>query len=408
MKIRCLLRDQQGHVRPVMEYMAGRAEFLFDQEWDATAIRADNTDLLLCVNDFPPEIARCLDAARTQGIPSLALQDGTLEWRCQYQNPLFGAGGGAPQHQPVLADKIACLGSLSARHIAAWGNAAKVEVTGMPRIDGLLTRTFAPPRTTGPRRLLVMTAKKPWYDAGQREVILCSLQALKDHLASRTDIEVVWRVTKDIEGILGVENRLRELDGGELAAVLDEVDAVIATPSTAIIEAMLAGRPVAALDYFNTPRFLPTAWTIAADAHLAPVVDELLTPSPAKLAYQQVCLSDALRCDGPAAPRVAGLIERMIDIAAACRREGRGVELPANLLGPVEIVTGAALPSLAALYPGQATFADRDAVALQVRLARLEKAYAMAQSELYSQSFGYWFKAAASYLAKRLKRPGRS
>jgi len=47
---------------------------------------------------------------------------------CQYENPLFGAGGGAAQHQPVLADKIAA----SARKAPAdcrVGNAGKVEVT---------------------------------------------------------------------------------------------------------------------------------------------------------------------------------------------------------------------------------------------------------------------------------------
>lgn len=401
-RVRCLLRDQQSHVRPIMEHLGDRAEFVFDERWSAADIRMDDTDLVLCVNDFPYEIANCLDAARAVGIPSLALQDGTLEWRCQYQNPLFGAGGGAPQHQPVLADKIACIGNLSARHIAAWGNATRVEVTGMPHMDALLQRPFAPLRTAGPRRLLVMTAKKPWFDDAQREVILRSLRAVKNHLAGRTDVEVVWRVTRDLKEILGVENRLQELDGRELATVLDDVDAVVSTPSTAILEAMLAGRPVATLDYHNTPRFLPTAWTIADDEHVAPTIAELLSPPAAKLAFQQVCLHDALRCDGPAAPRVSGLIVRMIEHARECRRAGRPLSLPANLVGCGEMITGAALPSLAALYPHQPAFAETDAAALQVRLARLEKAYEKARNELSSQSLGYWLKAGGRYLSRRL------
>src|SRR5690606_26345251 len=119
-------------------------------------------DILVCVNDFPYEIMRCIDAARAANIPSLVLQDGILEWRCQYENPTFGFGGGAPQHQPVIADKIACIGHQSARQIAAWGNAHKVVVTGMPRMDYLLDYEVTPPSHPA-KRLLVMTAKKPGF-----------------------------------------------------------------------------------------------------------------------------------------------------------------------------------------------------------------------------------------------------
>ena len=137
--------------------------------------------VVLCVNDWPSEIARCLDAARIAGIPSLVLQDGILEWRCQYENPLFGAGGGAPQHQPVLADKIACIGWQSARQIAAWGNAAKVEVTGMPKLDPLLGRKTAP-IAGRPRRLLVMTAKRAGFTPDQVRVTVRGLQDVARHL----------------------------------------------------------------------------------------------------------------------------------------------------------------------------------------------------------------------------------
>ena len=131
----CLLRDQRAHVDPVERHFGDVAEFVYDEAWEAEAMRQRRPDLVLCVNDYPYDVARCLDAARKEGIPSLVLQDGILEWRCQYANPLFGAGGGAPQHQPVLADKIACIGPSSARHMASWGNAARVEVTGMPKLD---------------------------------------------------------------------------------------------------------------------------------------------------------------------------------------------------------------------------------------------------------------------------------
>ncbi len=367
----CLLRDQRGHVQPVEDALADRARFVYDAQWDPDALRAARPDAVVCVNDFAWETAQCLDAAREAGIPSLVLQDGILEWRCQYENPLFGAGGGAPQHQPVLADKIACLGRSSARHIASWGNDGKVEVTGMPKLDGLLARRPAPPARPG-RRLLVATAKKPWYDEAQRRVIEQSLVDLREHLATRPEIEVVWRVTRGLSEALGVSNRLKELETAELSRVLAEVDAVITTPSTVMLEAMLAQRPVAALDYHNRPRFVATAWTASASSHLPELVRELLDPPASRMLFQAECLRDSLRVDGPAAARVARLISDMARLGRQARAAGAPLRLPPGMAGDAAAPTGGAAPALADLYPGQGAFSRADPGELQARLARLE------------------------------------
>jgi len=404
MKIRCLLRDQHAHVDPVVAELGSEAEVTCDTTWRVDAIEPGSTDLLLCVNDWSIEVAQCLDAARRQGIPSLVLQDGTLEWRCQYQNPLFAAGGGSPQHQPVLADKIACLGGQSARHLAAWGNADKIELTGMPRLDSLLEREVVPAPGRSPRRLLIMTAKKPWFDQAQQEVILRSLADVRDALASRTDVEPVWRVTRNIAELLGVANSLQATESRELVALLEDVDAVISTPSTALLEAMLCGRPVATLDYHNTPRFLQTAWNISDRSQIPQTIDGLLQPVATRLLFQQVALADALRCDGPAAPRVAELIRRMTAVARDCRASGRPLLLPRNLLGGGVVITGMMPPSLAALYPDQALFAEADTMALQVRLARAEKEIERMRSELALRGPGYWLAATGRFLARKVRR----
>ncbi|HEX6534330.1 MAG TPA: hypothetical protein VF041_07025 [Gemmatimonadaceae bacterium] len=391
-----LLRDQHAHVRPVEEQLGERAAFTYDETWDPEALVAARPDIVVCVNDWPYEIARCLDAARAAGIPSLVLQDGILEWRCQYENPLFGAGGGAPQHQPVLADRIACIGEQSARQIAAWGNAGRVEVTGMPRLDHLLRRAPRPPARPG-RVVLVMTAKNAGFTGAQREVTLRSLRDVREHLATRPGIEVLWRVSGEMAWRLGVENLMRETSSVELADVVERADAVITTPSTAMLEAMRLGRPVAALDYHNVPRFVATAWTISAPEQIAPVVASLLAPDAPRMAFQEDTLADALM-GGPAAPRVAALIERMA-------RERSAAGAPADVhAGGTEggddgetLVAARAPRALGDLYPGVSAFAERDPVALQARLARLEKENELLRRELREGS-----------MAQRLRRLGRA
>jgi hypothetical protein len=388
------MRDQFAHVRPVEACMEGRAEFIYDDTWEPARLLEAKPDIVLCVNDWPSGVARCLDAARDARIPSLVLQDGILEWRCQYENPLFGAGGGAPQHQPVLADRIACIGRQSARQIAAWGNTGRVEATGMPRLDHLLAREGRPRRTPG-KCILVMTAKKAGFTPEQSAVTLRSLEDVRAHLATLTGVDVIWRVSAEMAEALGVTNLMRETSSVELTEVVERSDAVITTLSTAILETMILDRPVAALDYHNVPRFVPTAWTISAPEHIAPVVSQLLRPDARRMAFQRDSLRDCLECDGPAAPRVAALIERMAAGAATARRSG-GAARPLSGAGTVDPdgtsgdgygpAHADGSPSLADLYPEQTVFAEQDVQRLQVRLARAEKDRERLERELRGRS----------------------
>ncbi|HUG81629.1 MAG TPA: hypothetical protein VML01_08195 [Bryobacterales bacterium] len=398
----CLLRDQFAHVNPVEVFLGDCAEFIYDSTWEPRRMLGASPDLVLCVNDVHYGVARCLDAARTAGIPSLVLQDGILEWRCQYENPRLGAGGGAPQHQPVLADKIACIGPSSARHIASWGNTAKVEVTGMPRLDYLLRREGPPNRRPG-CRLLVMTAKKPGFTQSQTRLTLRSLSDLKEYFRSHAEIEVVWRLTKDLSSQLGVENRLKSLAGSELADLLAQVDAVITTPSTAMLEGMIVDRPVACLDYHNAPRFVPTAWTISAPPHIGSVVEEMLAPPSAKMAFQRECLQDCLSCGSPASPRVAELIVGMAAAAQAATRQGRRPHLPAGMLALTHPTSGECLAPLADVYPGSKVFQDNDIQSLQARLARAENENLRLAGQQSQRGIGYWIQLAGRETARRLK-----
>lgn len=408
-KIWCLLREQKPHVAPVEAAMGSDAQFLYDERWDPRTIEKRLPDVLLCVNDWPDEVARCLDTASRNRIPSLVVQDGILEWRCQYENPLFGSGGGAPQHQPVLADKIACIGRQSARQIAAWGNAAKVEVTGMPRLDHLLDRRVEPIRKPG-NRLLVMTAKNPGFTPQQLDVSLRSLRNLRDALATRQDLDIRWRVSRNVAEALGVVSDFQNVSSEELADSVERSDAVITTPSTAMLEAMLLERPVAALDYHNVPRFVPTAWTISAPEHIAPVLGELCSPQARKMGYQRDTLNDCLEIDGPASPRLAELLRRMAEEGARARREDRRLAFPPDLLGRAGGFPPGEPPPLHLLYPEAAAFVDTEVRSLQARVARLHKANEQLREELSRRHLADVLRRAGKVAVANLtpRRKGRS
>jgi hypothetical protein len=373
-RVWCLMRDQFSHIKPVEDYFGSQAEFIYDSEWDPEKMLSAKPDIIVCVNEYQYDIAKCIIVARENRIPSLLFQDGILEWRCQYENPLFGAGGGPPQHQPVLSDKIACIGHQSARQIAAWGNVSKVEVTGMPRLDSLLnipTEVHNNPV----RQILVMTAKNPGFTPKQIEITLRSLQDLKKFLESFSNLEIIWRVSNSLVSDLGIENQLKQFSPTELASLIQISDFVITTASTSILEAMLLNRPVAVLDYHNTPRFVQTAWTISSPEQIATIVSDLMNPPANKVAYQRDCLIDSLSFQIPSSPRAAELIKKMI--AYTRKNYPNQIVFPPNMLGmATDIIKqyGSFVPpSLEVLYPQLPSFQLTDINELQLMLARALK-----------------------------------
>lgn len=400
-KVRCLLSDQLSHVRPVETYLVDTAQFIYDAAWIPDNITLENTDIVLCVNEHHYNIAKCIERCHQRGIPTLTLQDGILEWRCQYQNPLFAAGGGAAQHQPVLADKIACIGTQSARHLASWGNGYKIEVTGMPRMDALFSCKDLAKEQDGRPRILIMTAKQPWFDHEQKKIIVRSLLDARDYFESLNTVDVIWRINKEAQNILGVENKLKTFSTIEINSVLDHVNAVICTPSTAIIESMLKNKPVAILDFTLSPQIITSPWIISDKTHFNIIVPDILNAPEIKMLHQRTCLYDALRCDGESAPRVAELIIKMVQHANQFRSIGLPINFPENMLGDNKIITASTLPPLAVLYPKHKIFNTNEINKLKTHASRLEKEYHTAKNELNKRSFSYWFSSFCNYVKRR-------
>ena len=277
---------------------------------------------------------------KRQGCHTLYALDGILEWRNAWENRSDEPA--CPwTMRPVLCDKVACIGDSQARVLDAWGNVGKSEVVGIPRLESLRTDPPAPRERDGRFRLLVTTAKWPGFTPRQRNLITRSLVDLKAHLADHPTInglavDVVWRLTGDLDRVLQVNNQLSGTCGSELSQLLAEVDAVVTSPSTVMLEAMLCDLPVALLDYTNSPSYVPAAWNITAPDHLQPVLQQLAGPSPRRLFLQRSQLRDALQCDQDASQRLALLIHEMLRIGHDCQTAQRPVQFPAHILPPLK------------------------------------------------------------------------
>jgi len=342
-------------------------------DFDITWRPPDDTGLIVTAQQYQQPTAPLLFEAVKNNIPVLVIADGILEYRNTWANPGIVPGS---LFQPVVGHKIATLGHSQARILESWGNPGKCEIVGSPRLDSLIG--FKPnPTRPDEFRVLVLTARTPGFTDDQVAAIRQSLLDLKEWIGEHStvegrDLSATWRLTGGMDKDIGVSNEMGESVETGLSELIEEADAVITTPSTTILEGMLCGKPVALLDYTNSPPYVPSAWSITAPDHFDAAVPELANPRAARMLYQNTVLHDALECRTPATPRMVELAERMVEIAADCRSNGRPVEFPARVLQPANansVLPGEAL-DLEKLYPDAR---KRDPAALRVNNEHLFK-----------------------------------
>jgi hypothetical protein len=330
-KALCLFNDQFAHIKPVEHALENRIHFVYTSNWNPSEIEKENPNIIIGINEHHIGVAECYTYAKTKNIPTLTLQDGILEWRHMFENPLYNGTTGPPLHAPVLADKIACIGLTSAALIGNLGNWHKVELAGMPKMDGLKFTSSDTFKTAGASKskILILTSSKPWFNESQREIVLKELRELKEKLEKLDNVNVVWRVTKELPEFLNVQNTYTEKSTNELSALIEESDAVITTISTTIIESQLLERPTAIIDYFNTPNFVGARWAIRHSSQMDQVLNEILHPTKTDKRIQDFFLHQniALGLDS-ASQRTAQLVLSMIEHS----KNNSGEQLPINLL----------------------------------------------------------------------------
>jgi hypothetical protein len=310
------------------------------------------------------------------GVPTLIIADGILEYRNTWQNPEVAAGC---VFQPVIGHKIACLGRSQIRLLESWGSLGKCELVGSPWLDPLIGKSKRHRIASDSFRFLVMTAKKLGFTPDQVALTKRSIRDLKLWFSHHpkingTKIDVIWRLSEELDKEIGVPNQLRYFGTEDLAKVLDTVDAVVATSSTSMLEAMLYGIPVALLDYHNTPHYVPAAWAITAPRHADQVLPELMNPPAAKMLYQETVLHDTLETRTPAAPRMVRLVEAMVRTARQCHKQQTPLVFPPRILSDPQ--HGYHMPEeifdMAKLYPNHPVFGEQDRTKLQVHINQLQ------------------------------------
>jgi len=247
----------------------------------------------------------------------------------------------------------------------------------LPRLDSVVAGGTVEKQKTDKFRLLIATAQTPAFDDDQYKTVVQALQDLQAWLRENPTIdgrtvETTWRLTAGLDQEIGLPVHDPEVDGDlpPMLDVLDDVDAVITTPSTVYLESVIKGLPTAILDYHNTPAYLPPAWTIGAKVHLGSVIGELADPPLPKMMFQEATLHDNLECRTPATDRLIELIQTMIDCGNKATAAGNAVEYPFRIVADESKGFFHVLNTfeIEQLFPNVDSFKNFDVRTLQVEL----------------------------------------
>jgi hypothetical protein len=365
--------EVEHHARPLVEEFDVRIE-----DAESVLLRAQPGDVCVFYNEFHPRYRTAWEVLTRRQCPSLYAIDGVLEWRNLWEFPpgmssLWTA-------RPILSDKVACIGRSQSRIFESWGYADLCELVGVPRFDPLLGRGPRVRRAHEPFTILVLTAKAAGFTPDQWQRAVQSLKDLRAWFDSHaqigaTAVQPLWRIARGLEVAVQVDNALTDTTGQELAQVLLGVDAVITTPSTAMLEGMLQGVPVALLDYNNAPHLAPAAWRITAREHINQVVPQLLAPPMEKMDYQRHLLHDSLECATPALPRLCELIHKMDDLGRRRLAKGQPIAYPPQLLPRPQAEPPARCLNFdyAASFPENPQFSELDIRRLQAVVVDLQE-----------------------------------
>lgn len=348
------------------------AEFVYEIASPEETLRHANAgDLAIFYSEHFDRFRDCVHQLKQRRVATLYMIDGILEWRNAWENRVDEVA--CPwTMRPAMADKVACIGYSQIATLNSWGNTAKTELVGIPRFDRLRQLESTPLLPNPNRaRILLMSAKCPGFTPEQIQQNFEGFDRLKAWFAQNPivagrEIELVWRMTGELSDRLDVPNQCDDLTGSELVDVINSVDAVISTPSTAILEAMLLQRPVATIDFNHSPQWAPTSWCINSETQINSVVNELLDVPPAKQQYQQTALDMTLAPTTNASRRFGLLVKRMLECSASVGEND--LEFPTNLLADqlLQVETNF---EHAQLYPSFSEFQNSDLLELQTHLA---------------------------------------
>ncbi len=357
-------------VRPHLQYpleyfQLGSYGILKNSEFEA--LLEMNPKVVVFLDDIGGS-RECAIKLKDSPIVTVEFADGQLDWTCIWENTdTFEQ----PLYQPIVCDRFAAYGLPQIKVLESWGNTGKCELVGFPRFDIYKNLEPAPHDKW---RLLICSGFNPCYSPYIKSANTKCIMDLKAFVDANQDwIEPIWRISPYITEELKIENSTSELLHDSFVEVLRRSDAIISTPSTVLLEAMLFGIPAALIDYTNLPAYIQTAWRIFSPEQIPAAVQSMQQKENKYMLFQENIVDIHMVHQYKSAEKAAELLNYLVGWVAAGKTKA---ELPYPILRwddqPSSLIHRQSY-DVRELYKGHSVFGKYEQRTLEQEVVHLRK-----------------------------------
>ena len=281
-----------GLVGEIPERYRGVFKFASKKAYLRAAALVTQARLVITHSHLSPRANYFILQSRARGIPTLLLVDGPLEWSNSYlnpslrkTNPFFRGYLMEPLiHDAILAVSVAQAGYLAFRN-------PDRDISFMTYENKRLSSVRQAAPSASRWQFLITTAKTPYFNDTEKNNLIHLLRQLTAAL-EQGGYSYVFRIFDEaLQEALSPQDNLLQ---GSFEEVLQQVECVIGTPSSVLLQSMASDKPVGTLIYRDSPLFYQSGWLVGDLYNLDATLASMISREDTRMDFQTYCLEQNL------------------------------------------------------------------------------------------------------------------
>jgi hypothetical protein len=281
-----------GLVGEIPERYRGVFKFVSKKEYLRAAALVTQARLVITHSHLSPRANYFILQSRARGIPTLLLVDGPLEWSNSYLNPSLRKTNPFFRGylmEPLIHDAILAVSAAQAGYLA-FRNTDR-DISFMTYENKRLSSVSQAAPSASRWQFLITTAKTPYFDDTEKNNLIHLLRQLTVAL-EQGGYSYVFRIfDKALQEALSLQDNLLE---GSFEEVLQQVECVIGTPSSVLLQSMASDKPVGTLIYRDSPLFYQSGWLVGDLYNLDATLASMISREDTRMDFQTYCLEQNL------------------------------------------------------------------------------------------------------------------
>jgi len=259
-KYKILVLEDRSYYKGLMDF----DEKLYDIQYNGLKYYKSDLkqyDLIISFNYLSDLGNFIIVKAKVQGVKSLLLADGIIEWSNLFNNKDV-LDKNLKLFHPILHDYFFCVGKQEAFYFNSLGQKTFNYIpTRMKNIKSIKSKTNKSNAST--YDFLLTTANTPYHNDAEKNILLKVFKQIMKEL-DNMQCSYAFRIYNEF---LIEELKISKSENfieGKFDYIFNDFKCLITTPSSIIISAMECIKPVAQIIYRDTPLFLQSGWMITS------------------------------------------------------------------------------------------------------------------------------------------------